>query len=68
MRTTVEINDALLKEVIMQSGEKTKKAAIVTAMKDYLRFKKLQELKGLIGNYEEFGLTLTDLKKMRDER
>tara|TARA_B100000959_G_scaffold281472_1_gene345603 strand:+ start:1265 stop:1471 length:207 start_codon:yes stop_codon:yes gene_type:complete len=68
MRTTIDINDALLNEVIKKSGAKTKKGAIVTAMKDYIRFKKLQELKELVGNYDDFGLSLKDLKKMRNER
>jgi Arc/MetJ family transcription regulator len=68
MRTTIDINDEIMNEVIEKSGAKTKKGAIVTAMKDYLRFKKLEELKGLIGNFDDFGLSLSDLKKMRDER
>ena len=33
------IGDELLKEVMAESGAKTKKGAIVTAMRDYLRFK-----------------------------
>lgn len=51
-----------------KAGVKTKKDAIVTALRDYLRYKKIEELKGLIGNYEDFDLTLDDLKKMRNER
>jgi hypothetical protein len=40
----------------------------VTALRDYLNRKRVEELKGLIGNYESFDLTLDDLKKMRDAR
>lgn len=68
MRTTIDINEDLINEVMKKAGVKTKKEAIVTAMKDYLRFKKIEELKELVGNYDTFDLTLSDLKKMRDER
>ncbi len=68
MRTTIDIDEDLVKQVMQKAGVKTKKEAIVTAMKDYLRFKKIEELKDLVGNYDDFSLTLTDLKKMRDER
>ncbi len=68
MRTTIDINEDLIDEVMKKAGVKTKKEAIVTAMKDYLRFKKIEELKELVGNYDAFDLTLSDLKKMRDER
>jgi hypothetical protein len=50
------------------SGTKTKKKAILVALKEYLRYKKIEELKSLIGNYDSFDLNLEDLKKMRDER
>jgi Arc/MetJ family transcription regulator len=68
MRTTIDIENDLIHEVMKKAGVKTKKDAIVTALKDYLRYKKIEELKGLIGNYEDFDLTLNDLKKMRNER
>ena len=68
MRTTIDINENLINEVMKKAGAKTKKEAIVTAMKDYLRFKKIEELRELVGNYDTFNLTLSDLKKMRDER
>jgi len=68
MRTTIDINEDLLHDVMRKAGVKTKKDAIVTALKDYLKRKKIEELKGLIGNYESFNLTLDDLKKMRDVR
>ena len=34
MRTTIDIDNELLKEVMEKSGAKSKKNAIVTAMKD----------------------------------
>jgi Arc/MetJ family transcription regulator len=68
MRTTIDINEDLIRDVMRKAGVKTKKDAIVTALKDYLKRRKVEELKGLIGNYESFDLTLDDLKKMRDAR
>lgn len=68
MSTTIDIDSDLLKEVMDKSGAKSKKNAIVTAMKDYLKLKRREELKDLIGSYDEFNLTLKDLRKMRNER
>lgn len=68
MRTTIDINDDLLKEIMAKSGAKTKKSAVVIAIKDYLKSKRREELKSLVGNYDEFGLDLKSLKKMRKEK
>jgi len=68
MRTTIDINGDLISEVMKISGIKTKKKAVLVALKEYLRYKKIEELKSLIGNYDSFDLNLDDLKKMRDER
>lgn len=68
MRTTIDVNNDLINEVIKKAGVRTKKSAIETALKDYLKYKKIEELKGLIGNYDTFNLTLYDLKKMRNAR
>ena len=68
MRTTFEINEALIKEVMEASKAKTKKGAIVIALKEYLRSKTRRELREMIGSYDEFGLSLKDLEKMRRDR
>jgi len=68
MKTTLDIDDDILKKVMEASKSKTKKGAIVIALNEYLRLKKREELKGLIGNYKDFGLSLDDLRKMRSER
>ena len=65
MRTTFDIDDNLLKEIMKKSGAKTKKGAIVIALKEYLRVKRREELKSMIGNYDDFDLSLKDLEKMR---
>ncbi|MHB8845422.1 MAG: type II toxin-antitoxin system VapB family antitoxin [Nitrospirota bacterium] len=68
MKTIVDLDEDTLREVMEVSKSKTKKGAIVTALNEYLRLKKRQELKSLIGNYKEFDLTRDDLKKMRHGR
>jgi len=67
MRTTFEINEELIREVMKASKAKTKKGAIVIALKEYLKARRRQELKDMIGNYDEFDLSLEDLEKMRRE-
>jgi Arc/MetJ family transcription regulator len=65
MRTTLEINADLLKKVVKKTGAKTKKKAIEIAMEEFLRAKRREELSELIGNYEDFALTLEELERMR---
>jgi len=68
MKTIVDLDEDTLREVMEVSKSKTKKGAIVTALNEYLRLKKRQELKSMIGNYKEFDLTRDDLRKMRHGR
>ena len=67
MRTTFEINEDLIREVMAISKATTKKGAIVIALKEYLKAKRRQSLKGMIGNYDKFDLSLDELEKMRRE-
>ena len=67
MRTTIEIDDNLLENVMQRAHCKTKQAAIVTALTEYLKMKRRKELIDMIGNYEDFALTLKDLEEMRSE-
>ena len=68
MKTIVDLDEDTLREVMEVSKSKTKKGAIVTALNEYLRLKKRQELKAMIGNSKEFDLTRDDLRKMRHGR
>lgn len=68
MRTTFEIEEELITEVMKASKAKTKKGALVIALKEYLKTKRKQELKDMIGAYDEFDLSLEDLGRMRRER
>ena len=49
MRATLNIPDDLLSEVQKITGEKSKTKAITTAMKEYIRQKKIKELIALRG-------------------
>ncbi len=52
MRATLNIPDALIMEVQKISGEKSKTKAIVTAMQDYVRNKKIKMLLELRGKIQ----------------
>ena len=67
MRTTLDIDAKLVEKVVKTTGAPSKKKAIEIAMKEFLRAKRRKELSDLIGNYEEFGVSLRELKKMRKD-
>ena len=67
MRTTLDIDAELIEKVVKTAGARSKKKAIEIAMKEFLRAKRRKELSDLIGNYEEFEVTLKDLRKMRKD-
>jgi Arc/MetJ family transcription regulator len=67
MRTTLDIDAELIEKVVKTTGAGSKKKAIEIAMKEFLRTKRRKELSDLIGNYEEFEVTLKDLEKMRKD-
>jgi Arc/MetJ family transcription regulator len=65
MRITLDIDAKILEEVVKVTGARTEKKAIEIAIKEFLWAKRREELSKLIGNYEEFAVTLRDLEKMR---
>jgi Arc/MetJ family transcription regulator len=65
MRTTLDIDALLIEKVVRTTGAPSKKKAIEIAMKEFIRAKRREELCQLIGNYDEFGLTLKELERMR---
>jgi Arc/MetJ family transcription regulator len=67
MRTTLDIDAELIEKVVKTTGARSKKKAIEIAMREFLRAKHRKELSDLIGNYEGFGATLKDLRKMRKD-
>jgi len=65
MRTTLDIDAELIKKVMKATGAPSKGKAVEIAMKEFLRAKQREELSDLIGNYEEFNLTLEKLERIR---
>jgi Arc/MetJ family transcription regulator len=65
MRITLDIDAELIKKVMKATGAYSKEKAIEIAVKEYLRAKRRKELSNLMGNYEEFNLTLEELERMR---
>jgi Arc/MetJ family transcription regulator len=71
MRTTLEIDEKLLDDVMRIVGESNKGKAVNTAMAEFIRKRKLQDLKKLIGsqqledNWRE--LEELELQEMREQ-
>lgn len=66
VKTTIDIPDKELKEVMKFTGAKTKREAVVVAVADFNRRKRLENLAGMLGTFEDF-MTLDELNKMREE-
>ncbi len=50
MKTTIDIPDKLLKSVVRHSKAKTKREAVLTAMEDYDRRRRLRDLSAQFGS------------------
>ena len=64
MKTHIELDDALLEEVFKLGGFATKKAAVNTALAEYVKVLKRRELLALRGKIPWEG----DLNEMRADR
>ncbi|MEK6691646.1 MAG: type II toxin-antitoxin system VapB family antitoxin [Nitrospirota bacterium] len=67
MKTTIDIPDSELKEAIKHTRAKTKRDAVVQALKDFNRRRRLSELARMLGTFKDF-MTQEDLKVMREDR
>jgi hypothetical protein len=67
MKTTIDIPEEELKEAIKYTGVKTKRNAIVYALKDFNRRHRLAELAKILGTFKGF-MTQEDLKMMREDK
>lgn len=52
MRTTVTLDENLVRELVKISGAKTKTAAVALAVKEQIRRAKLKKLAGLLGTVD----------------
>jgi len=67
MKTTIDIPENDLKEVLGHTGAKTKREAVVTAIADYNRRRRLAQLAARLGTLERF-MTHDELKRQRRAR
>jgi Arc/MetJ family transcription regulator len=66
MRTTIDINEKLIKKVKNILGVKTKKDAVEYSLEFLIREKQREKLRSKIGK-KELHLTLRELEKIREE-
>lgn len=66
MKTTINIPKNELEDAIKYTGAKTKRDAVVKALKDFNRRQRLNKLSKILGTFEDF-MTQEDLKKMRED-
>ena len=68
MKTTIDIPYKSLREAIKNTGAKTKRDAVVTAVDEFNRRHRLEEMaERLHGSCPNF-MTQEDLKRMREDR
>jgi Arc/MetJ family transcription regulator len=63
MRTTITVQDGVMRDVIRLSRTKTKTAAVNFALNDWVRLKRVQKLRALRGKLEVAD-DLADLRKL----
>ncbi|MGH7566721.1 MAG: type II toxin-antitoxin system VapB family antitoxin [Gemmatimonadota bacterium] len=66
MKTTVDIPEEVLKEAIRHTGAATKKEAVVQAIVDFNRCKRLERLADQLGTFENM-MTLEELERLRED-
>ena len=66
-KTTVDIPDNILNEVLLYSKKRSKKDAIIVAMSEYIQKKKMEEFASKLGTLENF-ITNTELQKLRRKK
>ncbi len=67
MKTTIDIPEEELKEAIRHTGAKTKKDAVVHALKEFNRKHRLSKLADMLGTFKDF-MTQEDLSIMREDK
>ncbi|HXO28187.1 MAG TPA: type II toxin-antitoxin system VapB family antitoxin [Thermoanaerobaculia bacterium] len=67
MKTTVDIPESELREAMRHTGARTKREAVVTALSEFNRRRRLQRLAASFGTLDEF-MTQEELGRMREER
>ncbi len=65
MKTTVDIPKDLLEDAMRLTGARTKREAVVTAIADYTRRKRIASLRKHLGTCKKF-LTADELRRLRE--
>lgn len=65
MKTTVDIPEEALREAIAHTRARTKREAIVTAVLDFNRRKRLEKLVQQLGTFEDV-MTPEELRRVRE--
>ena len=63
MRTTVTLDERLVSQVMRASLEKTKTRAVSTALAEYLRRKKIDKLRSMLGRMDMDAGALRSLRE-----
>ena len=66
MKTTIDIPDKELRQAMKFTGAKTKKDAIIFALKDFNKRQRLARLAKILGTFDDF-MTQDELKIMRED-
>jgi Arc/MetJ family transcription regulator len=64
-KTTVMIDDQLLKDAMIAIGARSKREAILTGLKTLVKQRNIEALRNELGTYE-IDLTLQELEQLRD--
>lgn len=67
MKTTIDIPDEELAEAIRNTGAKTKREAVLSALRDFNKRRRLASLASMLGTFKEF-IDQDDLRTMREDR
>ena len=65
VKTTIDIPDEALEEAMRHLGAKTKKEAVVTALREFNRRRRTEWLLEQMGTYDEV-MTLEELEELRE--
>jgi Arc/MetJ family transcription regulator len=65
-RTTVDIDEELLRKALALSEERTKKGVIEESLREYVRHRAIDHLRAMLGNFE-LDLTYEELMRMRED-
>lgn len=67
MKTTIDIPENELKEAIKHTGAKTKRDAVVYALIDFNKRRRMAKLTRILGTFQDF-MDQNDLKIMREDK